>query len=329
MAWNNIYQEAQGSAKGKGKGKEKATFLSMQPKPSGHSASVEPTSDPNSITSRIASSTTRLAKDLVTGHTTTADMTEILSASKVGTSRATTSKNCRATADASTSRPNPAAADYERRFRTMQAGAGIANELGFSAFLDETGKLDPTMHATVDDTLQPLGILKPRQGPYEQAGEQGANLIEDGSEVAKFLDSGYSQIGDEDPEIPLPSKEQAALRRALFLDGGQWRQQPATDDWEDALNFFPDFMLSGAWRDADVSRHLGTSDPKEARATWVNHWQVVLSSYTDEVWGDLSSLVGEAREELRALSKPNEQSAPTTARALRRLQQILTHIRGF
>ncbi|RYP78285.1 hypothetical protein DL769_003221 [Monosporascus sp. CRB-8-3] len=327
MAWNNTNQEAQGNAKGKGK--EKETLLSMQPKSSGHSAPVEPASDFNSVTSRLASSTTRLAKDLIAGHATTADMTEILSTSKVATSAATSAKDCRATADASASQPNPAAADYERRFRTTQAGAGLANEPGFSAFLNDASALGPTTHTTVDDTLQPLGFRGPRQGPYEHAGGQGANLIEDGSEVAKFLDSGYRQIGDEDPEIPLSTEEQAALRRALFLDGGQWRRQPARHDWEDTLNFFPDFMLSGAWRCADVSRHLGTLDPEEARATWVNDWQDVLSSYTNEVWGDLSSLVGEAREELRALSKPNEQPAPSTAGALRRLQRILTHIRGF
>ncbi|RYP38939.1 hypothetical protein DL767_002378 [Monosporascus sp. MG133] len=301
----------------------------QEPKPSGYSPSVKAISGSNSISTRLASSATRLAKDLVAGHATRADMTEILSASKVGTSRATSFKDCSATADASTSQPNSAAADYERRFRTTQAGAGTANEPGFSAFLDDTDTLGPTMHPTVNDALQPLGFQEPRQGPYEQAGGQGANLIEDGSEVAKFLDSGYSQMGNEDPEIPLSTEEQAALRRALFLDGGQWRQQPARGDWEDTLNFFPDFMFSGAWRDADVSRHLGTSDPGEARATWVNHWQDVLSSYTDEVWGDLSSLVGAAREELRALSKPNEQPAPSTRGALRRLQQILTHVRGF
>ncbi|RYO99546.1 hypothetical protein DL764_006787 [Monosporascus ibericus] len=327
MAWNNINQEAQGSAKGKGK--ETVTSLSMQPKPSGYSASVEAASDSNSITSRLASSTTRLAKDLVAGHATRADMTEILSASKGGMSTATPFKDCRATADASTSQPNTAAADYETRFRTTRAGAGTANEPGFSAFLDDTGTLGPTMHTTVGDTLESLGIRESRQGLCEQAGGQGADRIEDGSEVAEFLDSGYSQMGDEDSKIPLSTEEQAALRRALFLDGGQWRQQPARDDWEDTLNFFPDFMLSGAWRDVDVSRHLGTSDPGEARATWVNHWQDVLSSYTDDVWGDLTSLVGEAREELTALSKSNEQAASSTTGALRRLQQILTHVRGF
>ncbi|RYO93920.1 hypothetical protein DL766_002906 [Monosporascus sp. MC13-8B] len=301
----------------------------MQPNPSCDSPSVEPTLDSNSITSRLASSTTRLAKDLAAGHATTADMTETLSASKGGTSRHTPFKDYSVTVDASTSQRNPALAGYERRFRTAQADAGTANESGFSAFLDDAGALGPTMHTTVNDTSQPLGFREPRQGLYEQDGQRGANLIEDGSEVATFLDSGYSQIGDEDPEIPLSTEEQAALRRALFLDGGQWRQKPARDDWEDTLNFFPDFMLSGAWRDADVSRHLGTSDPGEARATWVNHWQDVLSSYTDEVWGDLSSLVGEAREELRALSKPDETSSPLTAGALQRLQQILTHVRGF
>ncbi|RYP23963.1 hypothetical protein DL765_000849 [Monosporascus sp. GIB2] len=327
MDWNNINQEAQGSAKGKGK--EKETVISMQPNPSCDSPTVEPTLNSNSTTSRLASSTTRLARSLVAGHAMTADMTEIPSASKGGTSRATPFKDYRATVDASTSQLNQPSAGYERRFRTTQAGAGTANEPGFSAFLDDAGTLGPTMHTTVDDTSQPLDSREPRQEPYEQAGRREANLIEDGSEVATFLDSGYSQIEDEDPEIPLSTEEQAALRRALFLDGGQWRRQPTRDDWEDTLNFFPDFMLSGAWRDADVSRHLGTSDPEEARATWVNHWQDVLSSYTDEVWGDLSSLVGEAREELRALSKPNEPSSALTVGALRRLQQILTHVRGF
>ena len=76
---------------------------------------------------------------------------------------------------------------------------------------------------------------------------------------------------------------------------------------------------------------LGTSEPQEAREIWVTHWQDVFSSYTDEVWGNLSDLVGEAREELQALStsRGEEEARPPESRALRRLQQILSHVRGF
>ncbi len=64
------------------------------------------------------------------------------------------------------------------------------------------------------------------------------------------------------------------------------------------------------------------------RSAWIDQWSQVLTSYQDEVWGELDSLVREARDEVRKLGEV-EQSAPAPEpKALIRLRAILGHLRG-
>ncbi|KHN98594.1 uncharacterized protein MAM_03718 [Metarhizium album ARSEF 1941] len=142
----------------------------------------------------------------------------------------------------------------------------------------------------------------------------------DGSDVVAFISR--SEVGDsvisEEPEEPeeLTPSEASRLREALFESGSSW------PFWDQLLNFNPDFVVraDGSRREADI--YMGTSDAELARSTWLRHWNDVLSSYTDEVWGDLGPLAAEAKGELEQ-NRHTQQSL-----ALNRLRLILTHVRG-
>lgn len=322
-------EAAQGIASGKGKGKEKETMPSVQPRPNNDSNSQGLSSEHNSIISCLTSSTTRLAKDLIATHATAVDLAEVQPYSKAGPSVAAPSIDYTAAANASIRPLSTGSADPGVSFKSSQGlERAISNQPGFSGFLDETSRLEPTEGNRLAIS-QRLDIAGTRLQPHGRTNGQPTEPTEDGLEVAEFLDSGYDEVVTGDPEVPLPSGEQTALRRALFQDGGQWKRKPMGDYHEDILNFFPDFLISGSGKSADIYNHLGVTDPEDARIIWASHWQDVLANYNDEVWGDLSHLVEEAREELQMLSNSPEQAPPSDSGALRRLQQILAHVRGF
>lgn len=324
---------AQGDAKKEGKGKEKETTASAQSTHNGDPISEGVASNPQPFMYRLKSSTAQLAKGLATSHGTSVDMAEALPSSKAGASTATISKDSSTPADVSIRQGGITPSASGSSFRSSQdRGQGASSEAGFSAFLDDTHKLDVEARKHPISSPQPPGFLEPQLQPHERSHVQAAGLVEDGSEVVKFLDSGYDELVGGDCEISLPGEGQAAIRNTLFGDGGQWKRKPAGDYQEDILNLFPDFILNHTNRATDTSNHLGISDPQNARDIWVSHWRDVLSRYTEEVWGDLNPLVQEAREELRTLSdSPPGQSPkpPSETSSLQRLQQILAHLRGF
>jgi hypothetical protein len=152
----------------------------------------------------------------------------------------------------------------------------------------------------------------------------------DGVDVVRLLDAGYEEVTQPELEIPLTSKEAMALRRALFGEGAGSRNTDSKTGWEDILNFVPDYVSNGSsglgYR--DVSQHLGVKNQAEAKEIWVQQWQNVLSSYTNEVWGDLGGLVEEARKEIQELRSDGLRAAtPSEVKAVHRLRQILVHIR--
>ncbi|KAK2001742.1 hypothetical protein LX36DRAFT_322627 [Colletotrichum falcatum] len=118
-------------------------------------------------------------------------------------------------------------------------------------------------------------------------------------------------------------REEELLRKALFSGSGDG----PTSNWTTLLDFQPDFLRED--NVAELLQHFGVADPQQARAMWMDSWDDVLASYTDQVWGELSFLAREARKEI---DDAREQGTPTTAdpggmQSLRRLRQILAHVR--
>ncbi|OAQ64152.1 hypothetical protein VFPPC_05476 [Pochonia chlamydosporia 170] len=143
----------------------------------------------------------------------------------------------------------------------------------------------------------------------------------DGSDVVELLlqpDIANSFPVDESEELtPL---EAARLQDALFGSGSAW------PFWDRLLNFNPDFVtgLEESGRSVEI---MGTTDAGLARSTWLKQWNDVLTSYTDEVWGDLEPLAMQAKEELEKATYTDELPDSSTA-ALDRLRLILKHLRG-
>jgi hypothetical protein len=197
---------------------------------------------------------------------------------------------------------------------TTEQGSGDSNENDFSAFLGTT------QHAYGEPTGSGPD---PEESQSQHVTHAVAAAMNDGSEVVDLLGTGLIVEGDDDA-LHMTSEELGVLRRAL-LEGSPSRE-PA---WNDALNFVPDFISNGGSSEEyrQLAQHLGVSDTVEARNIWFSQWENVLSSYTDEVWGDLSPIVMAAREELQGISTSPEGTAHGL-NAVRRLQQILAHVRG-
>lgn len=120
----------------------------------------------------------------------------------------------------------------------------------------------------------------------------------------------------------LSRQEQSALKEALFGHGGR----KATPRWETLLNFHPGFLQE--YNEPEILQHFGDVDPVEAKARWMDGWNDVLTSYNDEVWGDLGPLAREAQREIDEARGQGSRQGPEKMKALGRLRQILAHVRG-
>ncbi|KAI0489573.1 hypothetical protein F4859DRAFT_461485 [Xylaria cf. heliscus] len=199
---------------------------------------------------------------------------------------------------------------------TAGQDTGSTGASGYSEFLGTTEDARDELGETgLDQKIAPLHI------PHTVAA-----AMNDGSEVIDLLETG-SMIGEDNDELYMTNEELLLLRRALFKEGTSMGTS-----WDSALNFVPNFISARGMGNSDeyqqLAQHLGLSNTAEARNIWFSQWDDVLSSYTDEVWGDLSPLVMAARRELRALSTTPEATTSNGLNALRRLQQILAHVRG-
>ncbi len=163
--------------------------------------------------------------------------------------------------------------------------------------------------------------------------EQEAN---DGADVVALLSRG-SELDEVFKHVNEPPSQEdlAGLRQALFGEGAGHGASPVA--WDDVLNFIPEYLQAhaappgarpGARPEDDRSMHLGTLDPDEAWQTWIDQWSRVLTSYQDEVWGDLGALVDEARTEVRRIEEAAPGDKPPEPTALLRLRAILGHLRG-
>ncbi|KAM0664138.1 hypothetical protein ACQRIT_001983 [Beauveria bassiana] len=180
--------------------------------------------------------------------------------------------------------------------------------LKYDAFLNATPQVQDAFQATI------------------QSGESVHNssfreqTTDDGADVVKLL-----SMPEEQPEYMefdelLSEQEAARLQEAFFANSAS---QPALDR---LLSFSPGFVLD-ANLSCEAKLHTGIEDTGVARDIWLQQWHDVLSSYTDEVWGDLRFLVEGAKREIETARSQAHMQSPES-KALERLRQILAHIRG-
>lgn len=181
-----------------------------------------------------------------------------------------------------------------------------------SAQYDQFLNSEPHMQDLIQSGFQNSQPV-PSQSFREQAESDGADVIQ-------LLSMPEQEPNYSDFDELLSEQEAARLREALFANGAL---QPR---WDPMLNFSPDFIMDPT-RSQEAKSLMGTEDGTVARDLWLKQWQTVLGSYTDEVWGDLGSLVKEAREEIGTMVSHTDTRSPES-KALDRLRQILAHVRG-
>ncbi|KAK7924626.1 hypothetical protein PG985_006680 [Apiospora marii] len=310
------------------KGKGKAVESISQPGETTH-GNERPSPDSSAAT-RILDSAVSLARDVTRNPPGPSDMKYMAPAGKAGRlsgSGSTIPPDVAASGTASSAGHTKPGAS----FKSAQLDEHIASqEAAFSAFLDGESAQPiisfPTAgRACAEDHLNnnPTVVKTTAMAGQAQA---------DGMDVVKLLDStDYNSVTEPDEaDVTLTSAEAAGLRRALFQNEDSQESRQHHIDWN-ILNFFPDFLSDGRrrWGYTELPNHMGVTDPIEARDLWVKQWQHVLSDYTDEVWGDLGSLVDEARQEVEeASAREPDATGPPEMPALRRLRQVLNHIRG-
>ncbi|KAH8889514.1 hypothetical protein GQ53DRAFT_217706 [Thozetella sp. PMI_491] len=327
----------------KGKGKE-----AVRPSPSDeHSKDLSSTGhdgqDALTLASRILRSATSVSKSIVTGPPSASGLAALAGQEKGQSSGAAESLE-RAGESSVQFSSSAAASESFHPSHTREHIAG--EETAFAEFLDSTptfvpAQIDQMERAWQTNTLSggpyALGTgLDAGRGAHSSVAEQEGR---DGNEVAALLsapDEAPLELPDDNMMTP---EDQASLRRALFGGDGA-SERPFSSDWDDLLNFIPGYLRTpdgGRFGEFDASAtamaqeslaHMGISDPTEASKTWVGQWSDVLSRYQDEVWGDLGSLVQEAREEVQRLEHPQGESPPPEPKALLRLRAILGHLRG-
>ncbi|KAJ4295771.1 hypothetical protein N0V88_004473 [Collariella sp. IMI 366227] len=208
-------------------------------------------------------------------------------------------------------------------------------EASFAAFLDSdevpmlSGPSEPLEGAW--QSAVPAGVPVearaaelPSQSILEQEAKDGADV------VALLLSDGDLDQVFEQVHAPASEEDLAGLRKALFDEEAGHGSSPIP--WDNVLNFIPEYLQAhtapATSQGANLSLHLGSADPEEGWQTWIGQWSRVLTSYQDEVWGDLGALVEEARAEVQRIEETKAGEIPPKPKALLRLRAILGHLRG-
>ncbi len=214
-------------------------------------------------------------------------------------------------------------------------------EASFAAFLDSGSvpMLSEPRGMGDEDAAWQSAVPGPAASGATRIAERATQSIaeqeaRDGADVVALLSSGGGDLDHvfEHVNEPPSKEELAGLRKALFGEGVDHEASPVA--WDDVLNFIPEYLQAQATLGArpgegdDMAMHLGASDPAEAWQTWISQWSRVLTSYQDEVWGDLGTLVDEARTEVRRIEEAAPGEKPPEPTALLRLRAILGHLRG-
>lgn len=308
-------------ANGKGKEKERSPPRRTERNPNTAGG------DGSSMTSRIASSTVGLASSMLSGTPSNSALASATS-EKGSTSAAGASRSHH---EEGFAQSRPDIATGPQPFRTSQArDHAAAAEAAFSDFLDSTpvfqpagpSKAGPTWPITSAATTGGHVRADDGSAAYPSVAEQESR---DGEAVVSLLMDPNEHLPDLLEDGVLSPEERDSLRKALFGQSPGLKGQSV--DWNHVLNFVPDYLRVEE-PSAESYMDTGLSDPAEAWRGWVAQWEDVLTRYHDEVWGDLGSLVKEARQEVEHLAKVQPDGPPPETPALRRLRAILGHLRG-
>lgn len=181
-----------------------------------------------------------------------------------------------------------------------------AEDQAFDAFMEQK-----------EPVLSPSGC----DGP-SLLGDVAHTEEKDGAVVRDLL-SGVDDMGGLPAEMDgsdvLTPADFNKLRRALF-------ENEHGQTWRILLDFEPGWLRSNKLSEG-MQSCLGTNDFAEGRDMWLNGWHEVLSSYNEEVWGDLSSIIVDARSQLKEVKEGN--NAVPRGGGLERLRIILAHVRGY
>ncbi|EGS23351.1 uncharacterized protein CTHT_0010190 [Thermochaetoides thermophila DSM 1495] len=211
-------------------------------------------------------------------------------------------------------------------------------EASFATFLDSADVPILTAPNALETAWQSSTVPPVSRGPtgVREAVQPERTVAEqealDGAEVVALL-TGNGDLDSvfEDVSEPVSQSDLSALRNALFGDDKKdYGTSPIA--WDHVLNFIPPYLHphtgGGAAAELAFTLHLGAANPDEAWEAWVSQWSRVLTNYQDEVWGDLSALVEEARNEILQLQEVKPGERPPEPKALLRLRAILGHLRG-
>ncbi|KAI8629291.1 hypothetical protein F5Y19DRAFT_96088 [Xylariaceae sp. FL1651] len=302
----------------KRKGKELAVTILLAPSTERSSAGAVHSSSSSEYTlSRLTSSASNLTSNLLHSRAHEQHYIDPQYLSKANSSGSTQRSGTtgQETARVVHSSTSTAQLTLGSTFKSPGRQASVSGEeASFSVFLEMLkGAMEPAGRGPAQDNVSPQVTHVPLAS------------INDGSEVVHLLESGPDTMVEGDDELHIMNKERPIIRRASI--GSKPSADPASDG---TLNFFPKFLSdpSGCEAYGELLQHLGVSDLNEGRRIWACQWQNVLSSYTDEVWGDLSPLVAVARQQLQDLSTSAGETALHKLDAVRRLQQILAHVRS-
>ncbi|KUI57246.1 hypothetical protein VP1G_04495 [Cytospora mali] len=302
--------------KGKGKGKEAA-------------ASERQPDAGDSIMSRIGKSAAELSRSVLQGTPTTSDLANVATSGKQP--GASSSSRTIEQGESSSSAPAPSTFG-SNAFRSGQADAhSAAEESAFSEFLNNTPAFVPAEPVGLEATHYSPGPSVYRDSAVTDISSVAVQQERDGIEVVRLLSQADEEMPEYEGNIVVSETELKNLRQALFEDGPNAQLSPT--DWNNALNFVPDFLrgdgADGEGMEASENSYLnlGVTEPAEAGSLWLEQWNRVLTSYTDEVWGDLGDLVKRAQTEVERL-KDSDKTRPTDAPAVQQLRSILTRVRA-
>ncbi|KAF3764859.1 hypothetical protein M406DRAFT_62088 [Cryphonectria parasitica EP155] len=291
-------------------------------------------SDGDSFATRLGRSAAGLSRSVLQSTPTASDLAGVASSGKSGPSTSPAATNVGFPAENSSS---TGASTSRGAFRPGHADTHVAaEEAAFSEFLDSTNVFVPTEPVGLAGAWETSGA-----GVSQYPGNRSSRDVitssvaeqqeRDGVEVVRLL----SQVDEETPEdeaqMRLTEAELKKLRQALFEDGSP--AQISASDWNNMLNFVPDFLREPNGNSEGVGAAessfttLGVTDLAEAGQLWLEDWNRVLTGYTDEVWGDLGDIVQEARTEVQQIKDDQATQKPDPT-ALRRLQSTLRRVRA-
>lgn len=314
----------QGSSKAKGKGVARDEPDQDAPRQA----------DESSVMARLGRSAAGLSRSVLHSTPSANDLATISSSGKVEASSA--GNKLETLAETSSAVPSSSSAGGGV-FRSGQTKAHVAaEEAAFSEFLDNQSVFVPTEPVGFEKTWRSVDHTDP--APPDDGLSRAADIASvaeqqerDGVEVVRLLSQTEEEMPEYEGQVKLSEQELHNLRQALFEDGSP--AQISASDWNNILNFVPDFLRS---RDGNPDStgiaesrfmNLGVDETAEAGQLWLEEWNRVLTSYTDEVWGDLSDLVKEAQTEVQQIRDEREGQG-VDPMALRRLQTILTRVRA-